>query len=111
MDERRKAKRIELDAKLFVKRLDKDEAQELNIDVFDISTSGIGFDCNEALTIGAVYEADLTLWNKDVIHSFIEIVRISKITIPSFIPLSGSIPNNEYRRLASGTCTMQVITA
>lgn len=79
MDERRKAKRIELDAKLFVKRLDKDEAQELNIDVFDISTSGIGFDCNEALTIGAVYEADLTLWNKDVIHSFIEIVRISKM--------------------------------
>ena len=48
------------------------------LDVFDVSTSGIGFYCNEALTIGAVYDADLTLWNKDVIHAFIEIVRITK---------------------------------
>ncbi|MCR5848442.1 MAG: PilZ domain-containing protein [Lachnospiraceae bacterium] len=78
MNDRRKSKRIELEAKLFVKRLDKQEAQEINIDVFDISTSGIGFNCNEALTIGAVYDTDLTLWNKDIIHTFIEIVRISK---------------------------------
>lgn len=78
MDERRKSKRLELDAKLLVKRLDKDEPFELNIDVFDISTTGIGFFCEEALTIGAVYDADLTLWNKDVIHAFIEIVRITK---------------------------------
>ena len=78
MNERRKSKGIELDAKLFVKRLDQNEAFEITIDVFDVSTSGIGFFCNEALTIGAVYDADLTLWNKDVIHAFIEIVRITK---------------------------------
>ena len=78
MNERRKSKRIELDAKLFVKRLDQNEAFEITIDVFDVSTSGIGFYCNEALTIGAVYDTDLTLWNKDVIHAFIEIVRIAK---------------------------------
>lgn len=78
MNERRKSKRIELDAKLFVKRLDRNEAFEITIDVFDVSTSGIGFYCSEALTIGAVYDADLTLWNKDVIHAFIEIVRITK---------------------------------
>ena len=71
MNERRKSKRIELDAKLFVKRLDRNEAFEITIDVFDVSTSGIGFYCNEALTIGAVYDADL-------IHAFIEIVRIAK---------------------------------
>lgn len=78
MNERRKNKRIELEAKLFVKRLDSKEKEELNVEVFDISTSGIGFNCNEALTIGAVYDCDLTLWTKDVIHAFIEIVRIVK---------------------------------
>lgn len=78
MNERRKNKRIELEAKLFVKRLDSKEKEELNVEVFDISTSGIGFNCAEALTIGAVYDCDLTLWTKDVIHAFIEIVRIVK---------------------------------
>ena len=73
MDERRKSKRIELDAKLYVNRLDQQEAKEISIDVYDISTHGIGFNCADALTIGAVYDADLTLWNKDVIHTIIGI--------------------------------------
>lgn len=79
MNERRKQKRIELDARLFVKRLDENgEEEELKVEVYDVSKSGIGFRCNEALTIGAVYDCDLTLWTKDVIHAFIEIVRIEK---------------------------------
>ena len=45
MNERRKTKRIELDAKLFVNRLDKHEEEEVNIDVYDVSVSGIGFTC------------------------------------------------------------------
>lgn len=78
MEERRKNKRIELDAKLMVKRLDDNSEEEVIIEVFDISKTGIGFNCRKALTIGAVYEAYLTLWTKEVIHSFIEIVRIEK---------------------------------
>lgn len=79
MNERRKAKRIELDAKLFVKRLDEGEADVIHVTVFDVSTAGIGFECNTALSIGAVYDADLVLWTKDTIHAFIEIVRIEKV--------------------------------
>lgn len=78
MNERRKNKRIELDAKIFVKRLDNEAKHEVNVEVYDVSTSGIGFSCNEPLEIGAVYDSDLTLWTKDVIHAFIEIVRIEK---------------------------------
>ena len=78
MNERRKSKRIELEAKIIVNRLDRKESKEINIEVIDISTTGIGFICNEFLSIGSVYDADLTLWNKDVIHTFIEIVRIHK---------------------------------
>lgn len=79
MDERRKAKRIELSAKLYLERVDVSEnPSQVDIEVYDISTSGIGFKCVETLSIGGVYDADLTLWTKDVIHTFIQIVRISK---------------------------------
>ena len=66
MEERRKSKRTELRSKLLVKRLD------------NVSKTGIGFCCDELLEIGAVYESYLTIWTKEVIHAFIEIVRIER---------------------------------
>ncbi len=78
IDERRKNKRIELDATLIVNRLDSNNKKEINIDVIDISKSGIGFYSKDALFIGSVYDCDLTLWTKEVIHAFIEIVRIKR---------------------------------
>lgn len=78
MEERRRSRRMELDAKLLVKRLDGDVEEEVIIEVIDISKTGIGFNCKKALTIGAVYEAYLTIWTKEIIHCFIEIVRIEK---------------------------------
>ena len=41
-----------------------------------MSKSGVGFSCNEALTIGAVYESYLTIWTKEVLHAFLQVVRI-----------------------------------
>ncbi len=78
MEERRHSKRMELVSRLVVKRLDTNEEKELEIEISDVSKTGIGFSCNEALTIGAVYEGFLTIWTKEVIHAFIEIVRIEK---------------------------------
>lgn len=80
VDERRKNKRIELESRILIKRLDAsvERTEELGIDVIDVSKTGIGFFCNKPLEIGAVYEAYLTIWTKEVIHAFIEIVRIVK---------------------------------
>ena len=79
MDEKRKSKRTELESKLMVSRLDKNEgAQEVVIDVINVSKTGIGFDCTAPLEIGAVYEGFLRIWTQEVIHAFIEIVRIEK---------------------------------
>lgn len=78
MQERRKSKRMELDAKIMVKRLDGDATEEVIIEIIDISKTGIGFNCKMPLTIGAIYEAYLTIWTKELIHCFIEIVRIEK---------------------------------
>ena len=77
MEERRKNRRIELVSKLLIKRMDWDsEPKEVNIDVTDASKTGIGFLCSEQLDVGAVYESYLTIWTKEVLHAFLEIVRV-----------------------------------
>ena len=46
MEERRRSKRMELDAKIMVKRLDDDAAEEVIIEIVDISKTGAGlFGC------------------------------------------------------------------
>lgn len=78
MEERRKHKRTELNSKLVIKRLDQ-QSEEVGIDILDVSKTGVGFECNQVLSIGAVYESFLTIWTKEVLHAFLEIRRIEKI--------------------------------
>ena len=63
-------------SKLVIKRMDDNSSQDVAIDIVDVSKSGIGFTCKEQLQIGAIYEGFLTIWTKEVIHSFLQIVRI-----------------------------------
>ena len=77
MDERRKNIRTSMPSKLIIKKMDGTEgSSEVTIDIVDVSKDGIGFDCQEALQIGEVYEAFLTIWTQEVIHAFLQIVRI-----------------------------------
>lgn len=76
--ERRRSKRTDLTSKLLIKRLDSEKQDEVEVDIINVSKTGIGFRCKELLEIGAVYESYLTIWTKEVIHAFIEIVRIEK---------------------------------
>lgn len=61
---------------LVIKRLDGKSDSEVSIEIVDVSTTGIGFTCNEVLQIGEVYESFLTIWTKEVLHAFLQIVRI-----------------------------------
>lgn len=79
MEERRRTKRTELQSTLLLKRLDQQMPDEVEIEIVDVSKNGLGFNCQTVLTIGAVYEGYLTIWTKEVIHAFMEIVRIEKI--------------------------------
>lgn len=78
MAERRKSKRTEMESRLIMKRLDGGNAagKEALISIYDVSKSGIGFECAEPLQIGEIYEAYLTIWTKEVLHAFLQIVRI-----------------------------------
>ena len=75
MDERRRRKRTDLDAHLTIKNLDGSNIEEHEIDVVDISISGVGFKCTDELEIGSVYEGTLTIWTKEKIKVFLDIVR------------------------------------
>ncbi len=79
MDEKRKNNRRELSSKLIAKRLGGNSAnEEVDIDIVDVSKTGIGFTSKMVLEIGAVYEAYLRIWTQEVLHAFLEIVRIEK---------------------------------
>ena len=64
MEERRRSKRTEMSSTLMVKRLDQGDMQEVSIDIVDVSPNG------------AVYESKLRIWTHEVLHAFLQIVRI-----------------------------------
>ncbi len=79
MEERRRNNRIKLTSTLLIKRLDRDTQDLVEIDILDVSKSGVGFSCSKPLEIGAVYESHLRIWTQEVLHAFLEIVRIEKV--------------------------------
>ena len=79
MEEKRRTQRSELKSRLMIKRLDNEEAgEEVDIEITDVSIGGVGFTCSKTLEIGAIYESFLEIWTKEVLHTFLEIVRIEK---------------------------------
>jgi len=75
MDERRRRKRTDLDAHLTIKKMDGSSIEEHGIDVTDVSISGIGFMCADELELGSIYEGTLTIWTKEKIKVFLDVVR------------------------------------
>lgn len=82
MEERRRCKRTKLQSKIVLKQINGEGEEEVGIDVVDVSKSGVGFNCDRVLAIGAVYEAYLTIWTREVLHAILEIIRIEKRKIP-----------------------------
>ena len=78
MEERRRTNRRTLVSSLVIKRLDGSGQEEAEIEIVDVSKTGIGFTCSTLLDIGAVYESFLRIWTQEVLHAFLEIVRIEK---------------------------------
>jgi len=78
MEDRRRSKRIELISSLVIKRLDDNTKEEVTIEITDVSKTGVGFTCSRPLEIGAVYESNLRIWTQEVLHAFLEIIRIEK---------------------------------
>ena len=78
LEERRRCKRTKLQSKIVLKQINGEGEEEVGIDVVDVSKSGVGFNCDRVLAIGAVYEAYLTIWTREVLHAILEIIRVEK---------------------------------
>ncbi len=80
MEEKRRSKRLELSGELILTQLGPtSEPEKADIEITDCSRDGLGFSTDAQLTIGNNYEANLTLWTKEVLHVFVQIVRAAKI--------------------------------
>ncbi len=75
MEEKRKAKRLILEAHLIMNRIDSGKHDLIPVSVIDISKSGVGFKCDQPLELNSIYEAELEIWTKEVIHTFVNIIR------------------------------------
>ncbi len=76
--ERRKEPRYDLAVKITMSRLDKQNDERIQVEVLDISRTGIGFLSGQELENGAVYQAEIKIWTGDTIKAFIEVVRVSR---------------------------------
>ena len=78
MEEKRKHKRLDLYVDVQLERLDEEGVTTLKyvqVDVTDISRSGIGFNAKAKLNIGTYYNTKIQIWTKEVVDAVIEIVR------------------------------------
>lgn len=73
--DRRRNKRLDLEASLIMSRVDDNSQKKVHVEILDLSKTGIGFRSQEHLRMNEVYEAELTIWTKEVIHTFLNITR------------------------------------
>ncbi len=78
MVEKRKAKRLILNAHVIIRRLDNGRHDRIPVDVTDLSRNGIGFRCQQVLELHSVYEAEIVLWTKETISCFVNITRVDQ---------------------------------
>lgn len=79
MDEKRNAKRLDLDVVIELSRIDGDDGittvKMARVDVVDLSRSGIGFVSKQKFELGSFYNTKIQIWTKDIIEAIIKIVR------------------------------------
>lgn len=78
MEEKRKRKRLELTVTLQLEYINdqaEKDSKEVEIEVMDISSGGMGFRSKEKLDSDGFYDTEMVIWTKEVIPCVIHIVR------------------------------------
>lgn len=77
--ERRKSKRINIDVTIQVKSVNQnnsaDQPTAVDVNVVDISTTGMAFKSDYQFKLDTYYDANITLENKESIQTIIEVIR------------------------------------
>ncbi len=76
MTEKRRAKRMELNVSIKLGTLSGDgEKKYYDVDLINLSKSGIAFKSEQTLEVGKCYDTRITIWTKEVIETVVRIVR------------------------------------
>lgn len=78
MEEHRKRERLELTVTLqleYINEQSENASKEIEVEVLDISSTGIGFRSNEKLDAEGFYNTKVAIWTKEVIPCVIRVVR------------------------------------
>ena len=77
--ERRRSKRINIDVTIQLKSVNQnssaDQPTAVNVNVVDISTTGMAFKSDYQFKLGTYYDANITLENKESIQTIIEVIH------------------------------------
>ena len=80
MEEKRKNERTDLAEKVTLKVLGGDGSdKEIEVEITDVSETGIGFTCHDQLMIGDCYKGKVVIWTHEKIDVILKIVRSSVI--------------------------------
>lgn len=78
MEEKRRHKRLSLDVEIELERLEQDGIKTLRyiqVEVNDISRSGLGFEAKTKLEVDAYYDTKIQIWTKETFSTVLHIVR------------------------------------
>lgn len=79
MEEKRKNNRTDLAEKVTLTVLKEGEEHQIEVEITDVSETGIGFTCHEQLMIGEVYKGKIKIWTDEKIDVIMKIVRSAVI--------------------------------
>ncbi len=83
MEEKRKNKRLDIDVKVEIERLDEENittVKYMEVEVTNISKTGLAFRVPDIeFEVGACFDAKIQIWTKETIDSVFKVVRVNKL--------------------------------
>ncbi len=85
MPERRRSKRMDINVTIKLNELKSGivststSANEIAVDVVNISKDGLAFRSDEKLELNTFYDANVVLWTKETFQAVVEIVRMENL--------------------------------
>ncbi len=83
MEEKRKNKRLDIDVKVEIERIDEANittVKYMEVEVTNISKTGLAFRVpNVEFEVGACFDARIQIWTKETIDTIFKVVRVNKL--------------------------------
>ena len=83
MEEKRKNKRLDIDVKVEIERIDEANittVKYMEVEVTNISKTGLAFRVPDVeFEVGACFDARIQIWTKETIDTIFKVVRVTKL--------------------------------